>query len=288
MKKNNGRIKITVITIFFPPEKGAAPSRMYKLCRELVKAGFDVEVITAMPNYPTGRIFPGYRGKYSSVEEMDGITVRRYWVYASNSSNSLARAASMLSFATMMNNARWRLRNRRKPDLIFVQTPPLLAGAAGVRLAKATGAKIVLNVSDLWPLTAVELGAMQRGKLYDRLERLETYMYRNSDLIIGQSQETVDYIQQQHPHKAYFLYRNLDPPSPFRDAGPVYEPGSLKVVYAGLLGVAQGVMAICRGIDFSAMGIAFHIYGAGNEAEELKAYLAATPGCKHFLPRKRP
>ena len=102
-------------------------------------------------------------------------------------------------------------------------------------------------------------------------------MYAMADLVIGQSQETVDYVRNLFPGKRYFLYRNLDQPSPYRERGVAYDADNLRIVYAGLLGVAQGVLKICHDIDFAALGIRLDIYGAGNEAEGLRAYLAETP-----------
>ena len=270
-------IRITVVTMVFPPEQGAAPSRMYKLCRELVENGFEVEVLTAMPNYPTGRIFPEYRGRVSSVEQMDGMTVRRHWVYASNAKSAVRRISSMLSFSATLYRSWFRLRRRWQPEIVLVQTPPFTAGLAGVRIGRTVGAKVVLNVSDLWPLSALELGAIKPGNLYNRLVQQEQRMYRGADVIIGQSQETIDYIRADHPNKAYFLYRNLDQPSPYRESGAPYREDGLRVVYAGLLGVAQGVLRICREVDFRSLNTEFHIYGAGNELEQIQAYIAAHP-----------
>ena len=62
-------MKITIISIFFYPEKGAAPFRITTLAQTLKKKGYDVEVITALPNYPTGKIFKGYKRKLSIVEK---------------------------------------------------------------------------------------------------------------------------------------------------------------------------------------------------------------------------
>lgn len=70
--------------------------------------------------------------------------------------------------------------------------------------------KVVLNVSDLWPLSAVELGAMKEGGVYHRvMGRIERFLYRKATACQGQSKEIVDYIKRYEPGKASFLYRNL-------------------------------------------------------------------------------
>src|SRR5690606_18142243 len=73
-------LKLTIISIYYPPEQGAAPSRIANLAKGLRDRHIEVDVITALPNYPTGRIFAGYRQKFSYSEVIDGIPVLRYWL----------------------------------------------------------------------------------------------------------------------------------------------------------------------------------------------------------------
>jgi hypothetical protein len=92
-------MKIVLLTQYYRPEMGAPQSRLYEMLRGLKDLGAEVSVVTAMPNYPEGRIFKGYRGKFSIREEVDGLDVKRYWLYASNSRKALPRIFSMLSFS---------------------------------------------------------------------------------------------------------------------------------------------------------------------------------------------
>ena len=78
-------MKITVLTQNFAPEMGATATRLYELTTRLAARGHAVTVITAMPNYPVGRVFDEYRGKLRLEEEMDGVRVVRTWVRPSES-----------------------------------------------------------------------------------------------------------------------------------------------------------------------------------------------------------
>ena len=91
------KMKIVVLTQFFLPEMGAPQTRLYELCQGLQQLGWQVEVVTAMPNYPNGKIADGYRTKFSCTEQADFV-IHRYWLYASNSQRTLPRIVSMLSF----------------------------------------------------------------------------------------------------------------------------------------------------------------------------------------------
>lgn len=269
-------MKITVITQYYKPEMGAPQNRLYEMCRGLKDNGADVSIITGMPNYPTGKIFPEYKGKFTSKEELDGMELKRYWLYASNTKKVLPRIWNMISFSMTVMCALRYLR-KRKNDYIIVESPPLTLGESARLLAKWTKAKLILNVSDLWPLSARELGAMSGdGIAYKTLEKLERHLYEKSMFCMGQSQEIVDYIKE-HGAKEVYLFRNGVDPSRFEGLDVKPKEGKVKLIYAGLLGFAQGIADICKSVNFAELGMEFHIYGAGGEQAEIEATIAANP-----------
>lgn len=269
-------MKITVITQYYKPEMGAPQNRLYEMCRGLKDNGADVSIITGMPNYPTGKIFPEYKGKFSLTETVDGMEVKRYWLYASNARKALPRIWNMMSFSVIVFFSLRYLRKRHN-DFIIVESPPLTLGESGLILAKLTGARFVMNVSDLWPLSARELGAISGdGFIYKTLEKLERHLYKKSAFCMGQSQEIVDYIKD-HGAKEVYLFRNGVDPRRFEGIDVKPEEGNVKLVYAGLLGFAQGIADICKSINFAELGMEFHIYGAGGEQAEIEATIQENP-----------
>jgi glycosyltransferase involved in cell wall biosynthesis len=258
--------RITVVTQYYKPEIGAPQNRLLEMVIGLKKYGWEVSVVTAMPNYPKGEIFKNYRGKLFYNEKVDEIDVLRTWLYASNSKKAIPRILSMLSFSLMaLFSLRFLL--KRKPDIILVESPPLTLGVTGVILSKLVGAKFVFNVSDLWPLSAKELGAISDGFFYRFLEKVEHFLYSKASVCLGQSSEIVDYIKG-HGAKKVYLFRNGVAPERFKAIRDVdKKPKTL--VYAGLLGVAQGICDICKGVDFRSLGVDFHIYGDGREKDEI-------------------
>ena len=269
-------MKITVITQYYKPEMGAPQNRLYEMCRGLKDNGADVSIITGMPNYPTGKIFDAYKGKFSMTETLDDMEVKRYWLYASNARKVLPRIWNMISFSLMVLCSLFYLRKRHN-DYIIVESPPLTLGESALILAKLNGAKLVLNVSDLWPLSAKELGAMTETSIsYRCLEKLEHHLYKKSCFCMGQSQEIVDYIKG-HGAKEVYLFRNGVDPRRFEGIDAKPEEGKVKLVYAGLLGFAQGIADICKNVNFADLGMEFHIYGAGGEQAEIEATIADNP-----------
>ena len=87
-----------ILTQYYPPEIGAPQIRLRTLARKLKLQGIDIEVLTAMPNYPAGKIFPEYSGKLRMSESIDGIRVRRTWVYAGTGRSPFVRLANYFSF----------------------------------------------------------------------------------------------------------------------------------------------------------------------------------------------
>jgi glycosyltransferase involved in cell wall biosynthesis len=270
-----------MLTQYFPPETGAPQTRLFELAKGLEKRGWEIEVITALPNYPHGRIQEAYRRKWRVVEKIDGITTIRYWLYASNASKALPRIISMLSFSIMAFCAMPRLW-RFRPHYLLVESPPLTLGITGWLMCLLSKPRFIFNISDLWPLTAKELGAISDGRGYRLLERLESFLYRRVFACTGQSDEIVAHIRE-HGAKQVLLFRNgVDLsrfPLPVETSGmaPYTKEQPLKFVYTGLLGVAQGIEKICQNIDFHALGVEFHIYGAGAGRKSLERYLALNP-----------
>jgi glycosyltransferase involved in cell wall biosynthesis len=271
-------MKILIVSFYFEPEIGAAPARISNLVRSLRENGEQVDVLTCLPNYPEGRIFDGYRGHFSVKENRDGIDVYRYWTYATVSKGVVKRVLSMTSYAVTMWTFGFRRKKIRSYDRVIIQSPPIMVSAAAVCLFKRIyGRKVILNVSDLWPGSAVELGFMKADSFSYRFTlRLERYIYRHADAVMGQSDEILDRVRSIVPNKRTFLYRNLSKISS-KDSvkkNVSSSPRRLKVVYAGLLGVPQDVLSIVRNVDFESAGAEFHIYGGGNQADDIKNEIA--------------
>ncbi len=267
---------ITILCNSYPPEKGAGPTRIYNLAHMLQSRGYDVEVVTSIPNYPTGKIFPEYRYKLAKHEVYDGIKVRRLWHLPSNSKFPLKRMVSMITQSASIYIIALPHLLRKRPAIIFVSSPPILLGYTGMIVAKLVGAKSILNISDIWPHSALELGVIKPGKFYNYLENLEKRMYRFADFCVGQSEEILERIEYVLPgRKKKFLYRNLQEISPYAEhARP---SGKKKIVYAGMLGIAQGMMDICQQINFTELNVELHIYGEGFEKPLLLNFIKTNP-----------
>lgn len=257
--------RIVIISNYYPPEMGAAANRIKNLAEGLQKKGNIVTVICPLPNYPKGQIFKKYKNKFSCKEVINDVNIKRYWIFPSKSKNAFIRLISMLSFAWSLWFSVFLL-FKRKPDVFIINSPPLLVALSGLFLSKLLRSKTILNVSDIWPLSALELGVINRGFIYSLFERVEKLNYKLADKIIGQSEETITHISK-IVDKEFLVYRNT--PKFKEYTFKEKNEGNIKIVYAGLLGYAQGILTICKELDFKELGAEFHIYGAGMEEEEI-------------------
>ena len=190
-------MRLAILTQYYPPETGAPQRRLSHLAGHFVRAGHSVNVLTAMPNYPQGQIFPGYGG-LAQREERDGVDVIRTAIYPTQKTGFLPRLANYLSF--VISSAAVGSFLMPRPDYLFVESPPLFLGLSGYWLSRLKSTRLIFNVADLWPETAVRLGVLREDSLAFRVSAwLERFCYRKSWLITGQSKSILENIAQRFP-----------------------------------------------------------------------------------------
>ena len=272
---------ILIISNYYPPEKGAAANRIEQLALKLQQNNYRVSVVCPLGNYPKAELFPVYKGKFSITENRAGITVKRLWIYPSVSKNLLVRILSVLSFSVCLFGY---LLCKKTPKKVVVQSPPLLLSFISVLVLSLKKKKIILNVSDLWPMAALELGVVKKGSLSHKFSLfLERFIYKKSTLVLGQSNETLEHIQTIFPAKSCFLYRNFPDHalSELTLKTDLNQP--IKIFYAGLLGIAQGVLELCQNIKLKDLNIELHLFGDGAEKNEIEQLIASHPEKKIFF-----
>lgn len=269
--------QIAIITNYYPPEMGAAANRISHLAQGL-SPDFDVTVIAPLPNYPTGKIFEEFRNKYQANSVENGINIHRLWIFASASKNKILRLWAMVSFGFSL--ALYFLRHPI-PNRVIIQSPPLIVAFISILLLRSKKRSLILNVSDLWPSAGLEMGVLQKGFFYKLLKKIELFNYKNSSKILGQSEEILNHIKALIPSSDLHLYRNYPIINPREFNGNHRTTNRVRIVYAGLLGIAQGVLKLCHTIHFDT--VEFHIYGAGPEATEIRQFIKEHPELRIFF-----
>lgn len=192
-------MRLLIVTQYFPPEIGAPQARLYELANRLKSTGHEITVLTAMPNYPTGRIFKEYRGKVKVSESIDGIKVIRTCLYPSKSSNKLIRLFSYLSFGlTSLLLGIWGI---PRQDVVLIESPPLFLMPFALLVSKIVRGKAVMMVSDIWPYGLFRTGhASEKSLLVKPMLWLEKFSYNHSYAVALTSPGGCANIRARFPH----------------------------------------------------------------------------------------
>ncbi|MCL5260316.1 MAG: glycosyltransferase family 4 protein [Gammaproteobacteria bacterium] len=164
-------MRILIITQFYPPEPSAIPN---DLAKGMKKLGHDVEVITGFPNYPEGKIYPGYKQRLYQYCELDGIKVLRLPLYPDHSLSTTKRALSYLSFAFMATVFCPFL--IKKPDVIFVYHT-LTSGIPAWWYGFLYKVPFVFNVQDLYPDSFSVVNIAKKSIPYRLAQCLANFVY---------------------------------------------------------------------------------------------------------------
>jgi glycosyltransferase involved in cell wall biosynthesis len=240
-----GSRKLCLLTQYFPPEMGAPQARLSELGERLIDLGWQVEALTALPNYPTGKVFDAYHSRRPVVEQIGRIRTVRVPLYTAKTGFT-KRLRSYLSFAA--SASRFGPRLCAKPDLIFVESPPLFIGYAARFLSWRWKSPFVFNVSDLWLDSAIRMGIVKPGLASWLARRLEHKLYRQAAGITGQAVEIIDAVREVVPNaRTEVITNGVDPRRFGRDKADDaardllgHEQGPI-FIFAGLLGLPQGL-----------------------------------------------
>lgn len=172
---------ILFLTDNFPPEVNAPASRTFEHCREWVRAGHQVTVVTCVPNFPKGKVFDGYRNRLWQSEEMANIRVIRVWTYVTANEGFLRRILDYLSF--MAAGALAGVFTRRV-DVVVGTSPQFFTVCAAWFVGLVKRVPWIFELRDIWPESIKAVGAMQDSVAIRWLERLEMFLYRKADRII--------------------------------------------------------------------------------------------------------
>jgi glycosyltransferase involved in cell wall biosynthesis len=285
-------VKILILTQYYPPEIGAPQNRLHELAVRLQANGVEIEVLTALPNYPKMEVQEGYRKGRNREEIIDGIPVHRAWIYVSKSKGIIARLLNYFSFVW---TSYWRGRKLKAFDYLIVESPPLFLGYTAMALSKKLKANLIFNVSDLWPESAEKLGIVQNQLFLKLAYQLEAKCYKRASLITGQTQGIVADISKRFATKeVYWLPNgvNIDFYNPGHiDEGDFrqkhgFSTGDILFFYGGILGHAQGLEVILHAANLltDLPKVQFILQGSGPEKEKLQNLKSALKLTNvHFL-----
>lgn len=268
-------MRILFISQLFDPEYSI---KGLELMKRLAAQGYDVEVLTTFPNYPTGKVFPGYSVKFRHTEQLEGIKIVRLWSHISHSKSKFSRAWSYLSFTIM---ALFAALFGKKPDVLYTYHPQSTTGLIGVLMRLIRGVPFITDVQDLWPDALVATGMRKNSVLLSLIGRWCSCIYRQAEQVVvlseGFRQALID---RGVPEEKVQLVYNWCPEEQriadvlAKDTGEKSNTMPAKFVYAGNLGSAQALKSVISALGtFDSSILTLALIGGGVEKDSLKQFV---------------
>ena len=274
-------MRVLFLTDNFPPETNAPALRTHEHARVWAARGHDVTVVTCAPNFPTGRVFDGYRNRPYAVSVMDGVRVVRVWTYITANRGRFRRSIDYASF--MLSSLPASLVQER-PDVIVGTSPQLLTAVSAWAAARLRRAPFVFELRDLWPESLAAVGIASGGAGMRAIAGLADFLYRRADHIVSVTESFVEILCERGiPRERMSVVRNgvnLSEFAPgsadggFRASAGI-RPDEFLVTYVGTIGMAHGLRTVLETARVTrGEPIHYLLVGEGAEKEELEGEAA--------------
>ena len=269
------RPRVLLLTQWFDPEptfKGLV------FARELVRQGFDVEVVTGFPNYPGGKVYAGYKIKLIQRECIDGVQITRLPLYPNHDQSAIKRVINYASFAT--SALFYGLFIAKRMDVMYAYHPPLTVGVAASLIRMLRRTRLVYDIQDMWPDTLRATGMLNNPRALRFVARVCDWIYCRVDQLVVLSPGFKRLLVQRHvpESKIEVIYNWADESALTSPSGdlPANFPSDdrFKIVFAGNMGKAQSLDAVLdAALLLQSRGslVCFVMLGGGVEVGRLKA-----------------
>ncbi len=272
-------MRILFLSDNFPPESNAAATRVYERAVYWARWGHRVTVLTTAPNFPEGKLFPGYRNCWHQREWRDDIEIVRVKTFIAKNEGFVRRTLDFFSF---MFGAYFAGLITKRPDVVIATSPQFFTAVGGWALAATRRLPFIFELGDLWPRSIVAVGALQAGRAVALLERIELFLYRRAACVVALTQAFKDDLVRRGvpPEKIDVIRNGVDlpryAPRP-RDEALAAEwglSGKFVIGYVGTHGMAHDLGKVLEAAEALRQGepeLRFLLVGAGAEREQLVA-----------------
>ena len=231
--------KILICTNHFYPET----FRCNDVAFELASRGYDVTVLTAIPDYPKGKYYDGYGVFRKRCETVNGVKVIRGFIIPRGNGGGLRLMLNYISFFISSILISIYLGLFRRYDKVMIhETSPVMIGVPAVIVKKLQKCPLYFWVLDLWPESLQAAGGINNKRVLKAFEKLTTWIYKNSDKILISSKGFEQSIIEKGDFKEKIIYfpnwadKALELKGDYKLPDM---PSGFKVMFAGNIGEAQ-------------------------------------------------
>lgn len=270
-------MRILVVCQYYYPE----PFRVSDICEELVRQGYEVTVLTGIPNYPEGKTYPGYDNGRKKEESINGVHIIRSYTIP-RKKGSLYRLLNYYSYAAssclkvLLNQV--KTADGKDFDVVFVnQLSPVMMAYAGMLYSWKHDKRLIMYCLDLWPESLVAGGIKKDSLIYKVFNKISGHIYRSCDHILVTSQSFIEHLSNRfNIDKRKISYLPQYAEDIFNNLPTVEHNGFINLVFAGNIGEVQDVETIIRAAEIlkSKKDLLFHIVGGGTDLARLKNMVA--------------
>ena len=269
-------MRILFFTDYFRPEPPPPAHHIAERAALWRASGHEVTVVTNHPNYPDGRIYPGYCNRLRSAESTaEGVRVVRVWTYVAAHDR---RARKFLDQASFAASASLQALREPTPDVVVATTPHLFAGLAGALYARAVGRPLLLEVRDLWPDSVLRPGSAS----YRILKRIERFLYRSASAVSVMTPGFESHVLAEGGRRVATVFGGVDRsrfgpgPKPRSLIDDADLEGAFVIGYPGTLGTAHDIdLIVDVARRLSGTNVVFLFIGGGPHMARLQG-LAST------------
>jgi len=270
--------RVLLLTQWFDPEptfKGLV------FARELVRQGFDVEVLTGFPNYPGGKVYPGYRIKWLQREVIDGVHITRVPLYPNHDQSATKRVLNYASFAASATI--YGVFMAKRANALYAYHPPLTVGIAAALIKFFRRVPVVYDIQDMWPDTLRATGMLNNPKALAVVAAVCNWVYRRMSHMVVLSPGFKRLLLQRGVPEAKLtvVYNWADEAALAAPVGQVpaaFPPADrFRIVFAGNMGKAQALDAVLDAAELlqqRGSRVCWVMLGGGVEVGRLKVEAA--------------
>ncbi|MCW2949035.1 MAG: putative glycosyltransferase [Thermoleophilia bacterium] len=284
---DSAQVRLLVIYQHAPTPGAPGIYRHRMLLAELVRRGWDVDLVSSPINYMDGTVPERYAGKKYVREDIDGIT--HHWVHATDDiQRSFRRRAR--NYVTFAWNAALRGMRLPRPDIVWASSPPLSVASAGRWVARRHRVPLAFEVRDLWPESAAAVGLLSpTGAPYRLIDRFARTYAREADLAIVPTPGLVDLVRGHGADDVSLVTGAIEDRPPRADVRAAWrarlgvDDRACLFAYVGAHGVVNGLdvlfdaLELVRGRGDGSPQVRVVTAGSGSATQALNARLAGRP-----------
>lgn len=269
MKKKS----ILIYNQYYKPLSNPPAKRLSGFAEYLVTQGWDVTVVTGLPNYPDGKILKGYKVFYKH-EKIEGVNVYRFYELPLRNAGLFKRLVNYTSFALI---SLLSLPLILKCDQILISSPPLISAAPYFYFCKVVRKKVILDIRDLWPETIEEVLGTKSGVFYKVMEVVSHHMYKNADVVLTTGHSMKKALEKLGVLRINAITNSAKIPKKSHPKEKKTSEEMINIVYTGIMTPAQGIKSYLEANTNKKVHdkTYWHLAGEGESRAELENYVKA-------------